>query len=103
VNFIGQNLWQYLAKGISAKVGQGEGREGIPATTIADMETRCCTGEGSERPLRACRQVRMDNWLRIPTRRKGIPQWRLCLMMAVTLLTLWVGAPVLFAMAARTL
>jgi hypothetical protein len=29
-----------------------------------------------------------------------MPRWRLCLLMAVTFLTLWVGAPVLFALAA---
>ena len=32
-----------------------------------------------------------------PDRRRSIPHWRLCLMMAVTFLTLWVGAPMLFA------
>lgn len=40
----------------------------------------------------------MDEWLRIPERRRGIPAWRLCLLMAVSFLILWVGAPVLFAM-----
>jgi hypothetical protein len=36
----------------------------------------------------------MDDWLQIPDRRRGLPTWRLCLLMAVTLLILWVGAPV---------
>ncbi|MGB4827513.1 MAG: hypothetical protein WBP18_09640 [Paracoccaceae bacterium] len=45
----------------------------------------------------------MEDWLRIPDRRRGIPHWRLCLLMGVTFLILWVGAPVLFAMATRTL
>lgn len=41
----------------------------------------------------------MDDWLQIPDRPQGMPRWRLCLMMAVTFLILWVGAPVLFALA----
>jgi len=45
----------------------------------------------------------MDDWLEIPPRRRGIPAWRLCVMMAVTLLTLWVGAPVVFALAVQVL
>ncbi len=39
----------------------------------------------------------MDDWLRIPDRRPGIPAWRLCLLMGVLALILWVGAPILFA------
>jgi hypothetical protein len=44
----------------------------------------------------------MDKWLQIPDRRRGLPTWRLCLLMAVTLLILWVGAPLLEAMTAGT-
>jgi hypothetical protein len=39
----------------------------------------------------------MDDWLRIPERRAGIPAWRLCLLMGVLALILWVGAPILLA------
>jgi hypothetical protein len=39
----------------------------------------------------------MDNWLTIPERRRGMPIWRLCALMGVTFLILWVGSPVMFA------
>jgi hypothetical protein len=38
----------------------------------------------------------MEEWLRIPYRRRRIPAWRMCTLMAVSFLILWVGAPVLF-------
>jgi len=41
----------------------------------------------------------MDEWLDIPVRPRTMPRWRLCLLMAISFLTLWVGAPVLFALA----
>ncbi|MBK6466058.1 MAG: hypothetical protein IPF96_03620 [Rhodobacter sp.] len=43
----------------------------------------------------------MEDWFRVPDRRRSIPHWRLCLVMGVTFLTLWVGAPMLFALAQR--
>jgi hypothetical protein len=39
----------------------------------------------------------MDDWLAIPNRRRGMPIWRLCALMGVTFLILWIGAPMLFA------
>jgi hypothetical protein len=44
----------------------------------------------------------MDDWLQIPERRRGVPAWRLCLLMAVTFLILWIGAPILLAAALGT-
>lgn len=41
----------------------------------------------------------MEEWLRIPDRPKGMPLWRLCALMAVSFLILWVGSPMLFALA----
>ena len=38
----------------------------------------------------------MDDWLQVPERRKGIPVWRLCLLMAVTFLLIWIGKPLFF-------
>ena len=38
----------------------------------------------------------MEEWLHIPATRKGIPVWRLCLLMAVTFLILWIGSPLFF-------
>jgi hypothetical protein len=40
----------------------------------------------------------MEDWLQIPDRPKGIPTWRLCLLMGVMFLILWIGAPVLLAL-----
>ncbi|NGM43960.1 hypothetical protein G5B31_00265 [Rhodobacter sp. SGA-6-6] len=40
----------------------------------------------------------MDDWLQIPDRPRGMPRWRLCLLMAMTFLMLWAGSPVLFAL-----
>ena len=39
----------------------------------------------------------MDEMLKIPERRRGMPVWRLCLIMALTVLLLIAGAPMLFA------
>jgi hypothetical protein len=39
----------------------------------------------------------MESWLKIPERRRGMPIWRMCALMAVTFLILWVGSPVLFS------
>lgn len=38
----------------------------------------------------------MDDWLQVPERRKGIPVWRLCLLMAVSFMIIWIGAPLVF-------
>lgn len=40
----------------------------------------------------------MEDWLQIPDRPRGMPRWRLCLLMAMTFLMLWTGSPVLFAL-----
>jgi len=37
----------------------------------------------------------MDDWLRVPERRKGIPVWRLCVLMGLTFLMLWTASPLL--------
>lgn len=41
---------------------------------------------------------RMENWLKIPERDRSMPIWRLCTLMGVMFLTLWIGSPFLFAL-----
>lgn len=43
-------------------------------------------------------EQRLEDWLKVPERRRGIPAWRLCLLMGLTALILLAGAPVLFAL-----
>ncbi|WP_263626480.1 hypothetical protein [Xinfangfangia pollutisoli] len=38
----------------------------------------------------------MEEWLRIPDRRRRVSSWRSCVLMGLGFLTLWAGAPVLF-------
>jgi hypothetical protein len=39
----------------------------------------------------------MENWLKIPDRRRSMPIWRLCALMGVSFLILWIGSPVVFS------
>jgi hypothetical protein len=39
----------------------------------------------------------MEDWLKIPERNRFVPIWRLCALMGVMFLTLWIGSPLLFA------
>ncbi|MGA0540618.1 hypothetical protein [Neotabrizicola sp. VNH66] len=39
----------------------------------------------------------MDDWLKIPARREGLPATRLCVIMGLTLLMLMAGQPFLAA------
>ena len=41
--------------------------------------------------------ILMDEWLEIPDRPQTLPQRRLCLLMGLTFLLFWVGAPEVFA------
>ena len=46
---------------------------------------------------RICYHPRMENWLQIPEKRKRLPVFRLCLIMALTVLILLLAGPRVYA------
>lgn len=69
--------------------------KGCAVQCVSNWETACCAiygGKCSFVNLKSCTRLWMEKWLEIPKDRTRLPVGRLCLILALTILLLFVVA-----------